>query len=108
MLFVRECGAFARRAARHQKIDSRFDLPLDQRSQRGFIERTIALKWSDKRRACTGKHCISPSSSERRTAKTRKAAPAAAARTLRSSTEFAQNLLELEKAFFAGNPARCL
>src|SRR5271163_633121 len=47
MLFVRERGAFARRAARDEEIYPCVDLALDQRAERGFVERTVAAKWSD-------------------------------------------------------------
>ena len=39
VLFVRQRGAFARRAAGHQKIDPRRDLAAHQPPQRLFIER---------------------------------------------------------------------
>jgi hypothetical protein len=47
MFFVCECGALSGRAAGNEKINPRFNLPLDQSSQRDFVKRTIAPKWSD-------------------------------------------------------------
>ena len=61
MLFVRQRGTLARRSARHQKIDARIDLPLDQRPQRWFVERTIAPKGSNERRAVPVNMFVSPS-----------------------------------------------
>src|SRR5208337_3744120 len=55
MFLMGERRAFSRGATRHKKSDARGNLALDQRAQRGFIQRTIAAKGSDERGASSGK-----------------------------------------------------
>src|SRR6266568_3583381 len=87
MFFVCKRGALARRAAWHKKVDTRVNLSLDQTPQRGFVERTIAEKRSDKRSAGTCKHDVAPSF---------------------FSTQFAENFAKFVNASFANSPARRL
>src|SRR5260370_25389061 len=56
VLCVFQRRALARCAAWHGEVDTCVNLPLDQGSQRWFVQRTIASNWSDKSRACTCKH----------------------------------------------------
>src|ERR1700738_4975548 len=61
MLFVRERWAFAGCSAGHQEIDARVDLTLNQISQRRFVKRAVAAKWSDHCRTASCEHVVSPS-----------------------------------------------
>jgi len=58
MFLMGKRRAFPRGAAGHKKIDARGNLALDQRAQRGFVQRTIAAKGSNERGASSGKHCF--------------------------------------------------
>src|SRR5579883_681875 len=50
-----ESGAFARRAARHQKIDAGIDLPPHEAAESLFIQREVAAKRRDQRGAASRK-----------------------------------------------------
>src|ERR1700738_2284470 len=56
MFLVLERRTLARSATRHKKVDTVFDLPLNQSSQSCFIERLIATERCHERSATSGKH----------------------------------------------------
>src|SRR4051812_38128609 len=51
MLLERQRRSLARAAARDQEMNAFGDLPIDERAQRGFVERAVRLERSDHRGA---------------------------------------------------------